>query len=153
MLEAVDLSAIVEDTCGTVRRIAEEKELTIRVKTLASIPGAVFGDVASLRRLLWILLDNAVKYTSAPGQIDVSVETAPGQAVLHVADSGIGISATDLPHIFDRFYRADPSRSDVEGSGLGLSIARWIAEAHHAEITVTSERNRGTSIRVAFPLA
>jgi signal transduction histidine kinase len=74
------------------------------------------------------MLDNALKYTSAPGGVDVSLCLASGQATLLVSDSGIGIVQSDLPHIFDRFYRIAPSRSQVEGSGLGLAIAKWIAE-------------------------
>jgi signal transduction histidine kinase len=67
-----------------------------------------------------------------------------------VRDSGIGIAQTDLPFIFDRFYRADPSRGQVEGSGLGLSIAKWIAEMHHANLSVTSEANKGTTFQLVF---
>ena len=67
-------------------------------------------------------------------------------------DSGIGIAPSDLPFIFDRFYRADPSRSQVEGSGLGLSIAKWIAEMHHANLSVVSEENKGTTLGIVFPL-
>jgi signal transduction histidine kinase len=110
----------------------------------------VLGDFASLQRLLWILLDNAVKYTEAPGQIDVTLSAAAGKATLQVHDSGIGIAAKDLPHVFERFYRADPSRSLVEGSGLGLAIAKWIAEFHQAELSVDSKEHHGTIFRVVF---
>jgi signal transduction histidine kinase len=82
----------------------------------------------------------------------VSLVTDSGRAILSVTDTGIGISPSDLPHIFDRFYRADPSRSQVEGNGLGLSIAKWIADMHHAEISAVSEPHRGTILRVVFPL-
>jgi signal transduction histidine kinase len=67
--------------------------------------------------------------------------------------SGIGISDADLPHIFERFYRADPSRSQVEGSGLGLAIAKWIADLHHADLPVESPQQKGSAFRVVFPLA
>jgi signal transduction histidine kinase len=110
------------------------------------------GDLPTLRRLLWILLDNAMKYTPAPGHIEVSLSTSSGQATVLVRDSGIGIAQSDLPYIFDRFYRADPSRSQVEGSGLGLSIAKWIAEMHHANLSVRSEQNKGTAFWIVFPL-
>jgi signal transduction histidine kinase len=111
---------------------------------------AVLGDYSSMRRLLWILLDNSLKYTASGGQIDVSLVADAGQTTLCVMDSGIGISPADLPYIFDRFYRADPSRSEIEGSGLGLSIAKWIVDTHHAEISVVSWENSGTTFRVAF---
>jgi len=109
------------------------------------------GDFSSLRRLLWILLDNALKYTPAPGQIDVALGSVSGRATLTVRDSGIGISPSDLPHIFDRFYRADPSRSQVEGNGLGLAIAKWIADLHHADLLVNSAQDEGSAFRVVFP--
>jgi signal transduction histidine kinase len=113
---------------------------------------SVLGDFSSLRRLLWILLDNALKYTYAPGRIEVALSSASGQAILMVRDNGIGIGAEDLPYIFDRFYRADPSRSQVEGNGLGLAIAKWIAEMHHADLSVTSGEYDGTSFQVVFLL-
>ena len=111
----------------------------------------MLGDSAGLRRLLWILLDNALKYTDAPGRIEVTLNAAAGATTLQVRDSGIGIAALDLPHVFERFYRADPSRSQVEGSGLGLAIAKWIAEIHHAELSVDSNGHQGTVFRVVFP--
>ena len=69
-----------------------------------------------------------------------------------VSDSGIGIAQSDLPYIFDRFYRADPSRSQVEGSGLGLAIAKWIAEMHSGNLSAISEENRGATFRIVLPL-
>jgi signal transduction histidine kinase len=101
--------------------------------------------------MLWVLLDNALKYTNPPGRVEVVLSTVSGQANIVVRDSGIGIAPADLPHIFDRFYRADPSRSQVEGTGLGLAIAKWIAEIHHVELSVASEESKGTTFRLAFP--
>jgi signal transduction histidine kinase len=112
----------------------------------------VLGDFQALRRLLWILLDNALKYTKAPGRIEVTLSTEGHQARVLVRDTGSGISESDLPHIFDRFYRADPSRSEIEGSGLGLAIAKWIADMHHAELSVESTEHQGTTFQVAFSL-
>ena len=93
-----------------------------------------------------------LKYTPAPGRIEVTLNASAAEATVLVSDSGMGIAQTDLPYIFDRFYRADPSRSQVEGSGLGLAIAKWIAEMHRAELSVTSQENKGTKFRVVFPL-
>jgi signal transduction histidine kinase len=131
------------------RPLADERNLTLSMST-ASV-AKVLGDFSSLRRLLWILLDNALKYTPAPGRIDVALGSVYGRPTLTVRDSGIGIAQSDLPHIFDRFYRADPSRSQVEGSGLGLAIAKWIADLHHADLLVDSERQKGSAFRVVFP--
>jgi len=102
--------------------------------------------------LLLILLDNAVKYTPAPGSIKVMLAAAGDKATVTVEDNGIGIAAADLPHIFERFYRADLSRSRVEGSGLGLSIALWIANVHQALLSAESRENAGSVFEVAFPL-
>jgi signal transduction histidine kinase len=111
------------------------------------------GDRSSLRRLVSILLDNAVKYTPAEGRIHVAMEILASQAVLTVSDSGIGIPEALLPRIFDRFVRADPSRGEVNGAGLGLAIAKWIAGAHRAELSVQSKEPEGSAFTVAFPLA
>lgn len=150
-LEPVNLAAVVEETCEMARPLADQRHLVLSVSMGAETSTKVLGDFASLSRLLWILLDNALKYTDAPGRIDVTLNAAAGAATLQVRDSGIGIGARDLPHVFERFYRADPSRSQVEGSGLGLAIAKWIAEIHHAELSVHSKELQGTVFRVVFP--
>jgi signal transduction histidine kinase len=104
-----------------------------------------------------ILLDNAVKFTPAGGTVRVRVGAPAGRATLVVEDTGIGIAANQLPHVFERFYRGDPARARVDasttnadGAGLGLSIAKWIADAHGADITVTSEQGQGTRATVRF---
>lgn len=151
VLEPVDLAAVVQETCGLARPLAEARSLTLSVSTASTSLVTVLGDFSSLRRLLWILLDNALKYTPAPGRIDVALGITSGRATLTVRDSGIGIAQSDLPHIFDRFYRADPSRSQVEGNGLGLAIAKWIADLHHADLLVDSALEEGSAFRVVFP--
>jgi heavy metal sensor kinase len=152
-LEPVNLTAVVEETCEMVRPLADKRHLVLSVSLGAGRSAKVLGDSPSLRRLLWILLDNAMKYTEAPGRIEVILNEAAGAATLQVRDSGIGIGAEDLPHVFERFYCADPSRSQVDGSGLGLAIAKWIAEIHHADLSVDSARHQGTVFRVVFPQA
>jgi signal transduction histidine kinase len=97
-------------------------------------------------------LDNAAKYTLAPGTIQVTLAAGWEKVTVTVEDNGIGISAADLPYIFGRFYRADPSRSQVEGSGLGLSIATWIANVHQASLSADSKENAGSVFKVVFPL-
>jgi signal transduction histidine kinase len=152
VLAPVNLADLVEEACAMARPLAGERQHTLSVSLGAEREVSILGDSPNLRRLLWILLDNALKYTPSPGMIDVILRTSSQDATITVRDNGIGIPATDLPHIFDRFYRADPSRSQVEGSGLGLSIARWIAETHHADLSVGSVERAGTTFRVAFPL-
>ena len=132
-------------------RLAIERNLTLSVLTGSGLSVLVLGDFSSLRRLVWILLDNALKYTPAPGKVEVRLDLTSKEAILQVSDSGIGIAQSDLPHVFDRFYRTDPSRSQVEGSGLGLAIAKWIAEMHHAELSVVSREHEGTTFRVVVP--
>jgi signal transduction histidine kinase len=113
----------------------------------------VDGDASSLERLFMILLDNAVKYTPTGGQIDVRLGSDDGFAVAEIRDTGTGIAPEDLAHIFDRFYRADRSRSrESGGTGLGLAIGRWIAEAHRGEIRVQSELAKGSTFQVRIPL-
>jgi len=105
-----------------------------------------------MERLLLALLDNAVKYTPE-GSLSLRSYSCEGQAIVEVRDTGIGISESDLPHIFDRFYRADQARSrEVRGSGLGLAIARWIAEMHKGAIEVESDLGRGSLFRIHLPL-
>lgn len=106
-----------------------------------------------MRRLLWTVLDNAIKYTPPEGRINVALETTGSEARVIVQDNGIGIPEAMLPRIFERFFRADPSRSQVDGTGLGLAIAKWIADIHHATLSVKSKENQGTLFGIAFPLS
>ncbi len=152
VLTPVSLTEVVQEACALALPLAGERQHTLSVSLGAERNIKVLGDFPSLRRLIWILLDNALKYTPSPGRIDVQLSNSSREATITVRDNGIGIPATDLPRIFDRFYRADPSRSQVEGSGLGLSIARWIAETHHADLSVGSVESAGTTVRVAFPI-
>jgi heavy metal sensor kinase len=111
----------------------------------------IWADEKAIRRLVLILADNALKHTPAGGLISVSLWIREGECVLEVADTGSGIAAEDLPHIFDRFYRADPARSPGGGAGLGLAIARTIVEAHKGTIAVAATGERGTRFRVVLP--
>lgn len=148
-LEPADLAPLVEEACRQGSLLAGAKEVRLE----ASAPeGAVFVDAnpPALRRLLLILLDNAVKYTPRGGTVRVSVSAGPPAAIT-VTDTGAGIPEEALSHIFERFYRADPSRNrDSGGSGLGLSIAQWIAEMHGAEIGAESTEGHGSAFRVRF---
>lgn len=152
VFEPVDVSELVAAVCDKARPLAAAREhtLTLRLENVRS--ATVWADYSSLRRLVWILIENALKYTPSQGSVQATVKDGDGEVIVAVEDNGIGISAQDLPHIFERFYRADPSRSQVEGTGLGLAIAKWIVDAHHARIWVKSTGECGSVFQVAFPV-
>ncbi len=113
----------------------------------------VLGDPDRLKQLFLNLLENAVKYTSPGGRVSLSLSKKADWAFFEVADTGVGIPAENLPHIFDRFYRVDKSRARAQGgSGLGLSIAKWVAQAHGGAIRVTSQVGEGTTFSVTLPV-
>jgi len=113
----------------------------------------VSGDADRLKQLILNLADNAVKYTSAGGTVRLSLSKTEDEAHLTIADSGIGIAEEDLPYIFERFYRVDKARTRAHGgSGLGLSIAKWIVDVHGGRIHVESEAGEGTTFHVILPL-
>ncbi len=151
VLEPVDLSQVVEDAGARLRPLAEAKHQSIAVRTGG--PAWIAGDRPSLRRLLSILLDNAIKYTPAGGRIDMQLTAEASRAAVTVKDNGIGIPETLLPRIFDRFARADPSRGEVNGTGLGLAIAKWIAGIHDATLSVQSREQEGSTFTLEFHLA
>lgn len=112
-----------------------------------------YGDADRLKQLLLNLVTNAIKYTPEGGTIDITLIKTETEAQVAIADTGVGIPPEDLEHIFDRFYRVDKARSRAAGgSGLGLSIAKWIAEAHQGRITVKSKMGEGTTFTVILPL-
>ncbi|MFA6588036.1 MAG: HAMP domain-containing sensor histidine kinase [Patescibacteria group bacterium] len=114
----------------------------------------VRGDKAGLTELFIILLDNAIKYSQEKSKIFIIIEEEKDQAIIKIKDQGIGIKASDLPYIFNRFYRADTSRSKnkVDGYGLGLSIAKRIAEMHKGKISVESQVGQGSTFTIEIPL-
>jgi heavy metal sensor kinase len=146
----VDLSSIVQEVCQTAQPVAAMRGLSLSLISETQ-PALILGDAPTLKRLVWILLDNAIKYSRPDGRITVTLKLFADRVTVQVEDNGIGIAPGDLPLIFDRFYRADPSRGLVEGNGLGLAIAQWIAETHSAQLTVESEPERGTAFHVEFP--
>jgi signal transduction histidine kinase len=111
------------------------------------------GDRLRLRQLFLNVIDNAIKYTPEGGSVTLSVERKDGTAHFEVADTGIGIPADEIGKIFDRFYRVDKARSrELGGSGLGLSIAKWIAELHRGHIEVASDLQKGSTFTVVLPV-
>lgn len=150
----VFLDDVTLDAAEAARVMADLKSVRLEVADFEEAP--VTGDSALLRQLVLILLDNAIKYTPAKGTVTVAVRAAGGHAQLIVSDTGIGIDADQLAHVFERFYRVDPSRtrglpSASEGAGLGLAIAQWIAHEHRATIRVESHAGQGTRATVQFP--
>jgi len=152
VLEPVDLASLTREVYRTTQPIAAQQGLDLSLSA-GTDAAPILGDAPALKRLVWILLDNAIKYSRPNGTIWVRLKVAAHHVTLDVEDDGIGIAAADLPFIFNRFYRADPSRGLVEGNGLGLAIAQWIAETHGAQLTVESRPERGTVFHVAFPVA
>jgi two-component system, OmpR family, sensor kinase len=122
--------------------------------TMPKHPVPLAVDRHRIREMLLNLVTNAIKYTPQGGTVDLTLSDQDGAVTLIVRDTGIGIAPGDLPHIFERFWRADPARSrtgERPGTGLGLAITKWIAEAHGGSITVQSRPGRGTVFIVRFP--
>ena len=152
------LECVAVDACSVVRGAAEQGEKLARhhgLEFTASLPGGpvtIQADGDALRRVLLILIDNAVKYTPE-GSIKITLETNNGFATVSVSDTGIGIAKPDLTHIFDRFWRADKARSREQGgAGLGLAIAKWIVDMHGGSIDVESELGKGSIFHLRVPL-
>jgi len=147
--QKLDIAHLVRDACDIFQSPAEDKGLTMVYTGPETI--SIYGDIRLLQRMVANLLDNAIKYTPANGRIDVTVSTGGDQSVqIAVQDNGMGISGKDLRHIFERFYRCDPSRSQA-GTGLGLSFARAVTRAHNGDITVTSTSDEGSTFTVVLP--
>jgi two-component system OmpR family sensor kinase len=152
--EPIALGAVVRDVYETAVILGEHAGLDVTMAVLEE--GAVDGDARRLRQLFLNLITNAIKYTPRGGKVELSLsQRVGGEIAFTVRDSGIGISAADLPHIFDRFWRADRARSRASergGFGLGLAISQWIAQAHGGRISVQSRLGRGSVFTVMLPL-
>jgi len=147
--EEIDLTGLVRDACVLFQPPAEDKGVTLSCDV--PVRSHLIGDTRMIQRMLSNLLDNAIKYTPSGGTVSVSLsENDEKDVVITVKDTGIGISPSDLPRIFERFYRCDQSRSQA-GIGLGLSLARAIARAHGGEITATSTPNQGSTFTATLP--
>ena len=147
-----DLAQLASATAEQLCLLAEDKGQTISCETPA--PVWVEGDRARLKQVIVNLLDNAIKYTRAGGAVKLTVSASANEAICEVADNGIGIPASALPHIFERFFRVDAARSrDAGGAGIGLSIVKVICAAHDGRVEVESEEGRGSRFRFRLPLA
>lgn len=144
----VDLPALLADVQRQVGRIAEERGIQFTVGGR----GAVWGDTTRLRQVLLILLDNALRHTPTGGRIDITAHPQGRQVRLLVADTGRGIAPDDVPHLFERFYRAAGTPSgEGGGSGLGLAIAKALIDGHHGQIRVESQLGHGTRVVITLP--
>jgi heavy metal sensor kinase len=148
--EPVDLAALAASVSDQIEPVAAARGIAMTCEAADGV--TVVGDGGWLERLLLILLDNAIKFTGEGGRISVKVSSSNGQARVAIADTGIGIAPDALPHLFERFYRADRARSrQTQGAGLGLALAKWIADRHNGRIDVTSQTGQGSTFLVSLP--
>jgi heavy metal sensor kinase len=151
-ISSVHLSTIVRVVSEQWRELMAARNLTFTCD-VTDEEITILGDRNALQRLLTVLLDNAAKYTPAPGTVELHLELKGELAAIRVSDSGIGIALEDQPKIFDRFYRADKARSrNLGGAGIGLAIAQWIVQQHKGSITVQSSPAKGSTFLVQLPL-
>jgi signal transduction histidine kinase len=146
--EALDMAAVVREACELFEPFAEDKN--VGLSCIAPDRAVIQGEIGKIQRMVSNLIDNAVKYTPSGGSVALILAEETDHVRLEVSDTGIGISETDLPHVFERFYRCDRSRSEP-GSGLGLSLVKAIVLFHGGEIAVDSAPGRGTHIRILLP--
>jgi two-component system sensor histidine kinase CiaH len=150
--DPIDVTSVAQVANRDIMSLAQQRGVNIRVRV--GTPRIVLGDELRLRQLMLILLDNAIKYCKPGGIVETRVSGDEQSVTLTVIDTGIGISREALPHIFDRFYRADKARTHTTGGvGLGLSIARWIVTQHDGSIRINSKPGMGTRVRVRLPTA
>ena len=148
--KVLDLDDIVGDVMSKMKTVIK----THKVNLLKNEPTKIFGDETTIRQMIRIFLDNAVKYTPEGGSISVTSIIKGKKVLLSISDSGIGIAPENQQKIFDRFFRIDSEDlvSEANGSGLGLSIAKWIADEHGIKISVASELGKGTTFTLAIPI-
>jgi heavy metal sensor kinase len=149
--DAVDLGAMSASLVDQLDLVAQAKAITLQCEADHAV--VVKGDARWLERLLLNLVDNALKFTPAGGRVEIRVARDAGAARIEVRDTGAGMPPEVLPHIFERFFRADPARPSAEGVGLGLSLAKWIVDRHNGRIDVSSKAGRGSTFTVRLPLA
>ena len=148
-LAEVSMRDLVADVCVNMKIFADNKGIELMVKDLEDIK--VRGDESKIRRMLLNIVENGIKYTPAGGKVEISSFANNGYVQIDVKDNGVGIPDGDVKFIFDRFYRGDKSRKRESGSGLGLSISKWIAEMHEGTIEVTSQPSEGSLFSIKLP--
>jgi two-component system heavy metal sensor histidine kinase CusS len=148
--EPVNLSSMTESLAEQLEPVAASKDVSIACKCDPAV--ILRGDAGWVERIILNLADNAIKFTPPGGHVQLKVSRVGPDAILDVADDGIGIAPDAVPHIFERFYRADPSRSNrADGAGLGLSLVKWAVDQHRGSIQVQSTPDKGTQFTVRLP--
>jgi heavy metal sensor kinase len=148
--EEIALRDLILGVCMDMKIFADKKGIEIEASELEDV--RVRGDELKVRRMLWNIVENGIKYTQSGGKVTVSSYVNDGYVRIDVKDNGLGISREDIKYVFDRFYRADRSRRRETGSGLGLSISKWIAEAHKGSIEVKSQPSEGSLFSIKLPV-
>jgi signal transduction histidine kinase len=147
--KTVYLDDLGADAIDSIRSLASQHQVAVEIGSFEE--AAITGDPVLVRRLLLILLDNAVKFTPVGGTVRLDVTAADGVRAVTITDTGVGIPPEDLSRVFERFFRSDTARQETDGAGLGLAIARWIATQHGATIQVRSKPGAGTTVTISFP--
>ncbi len=147
-----DLGRLISSTADQMALLAEDKGVAVACEVEGGVD--VEGDQSRIKQVVVNLLDNAIKYTPSGGSVRLNVRARDRKAIMEIIDTGVGIPAAALPHVFERFYRVDEARSrQIEGAGLGLAIVKSICAAHGGQVEVDSVENRGSRFRVELPLA
>lgn len=147
--EKVNLRVLIKEVVERCNIIAHKKNIHITIKPMPNI--VIMGDKRYLEKMFLNIIDNSIVYGVENGHIDISATKSKIFVKIDVADDGIGVSKNDLPHIFERFYRADKAHSG-NGVGLGLSIVKWVAELHGGEVSAANQKDRGIIISVLLPI-
>jgi two-component system phosphate regulon sensor histidine kinase PhoR len=142
---------LLEECAVVIRPRAEEKRLTMTLEVPANLP-EMKGDRDKIKQVILNLLSNAINYNIPGGTITVQAGTLDSEMLIAVRDTGRGIRPADLAHLFDKFYRAQPTEKSAQGTGLGLAICKKIVEAHNGWIEVESQVGQGTAFTVHLPL-
>jgi len=149
-VEDVSLKDLIVEVCVDLQIFADKKGIDLSMGELGDV--RVKGDELKLRRMLLNIVENGIKYTQTGGKVAVSSVVNDGCVEVNVKDNGAGIAQEDIKYVFDRFYQADRSRRREGGSGLGLSISKWIAEAHKGSIRVESQPMNGSLFSIKLPI-
>lgn len=151
IFQTTDISEVIQNAYKKILPLAKKKNIAIKLKIADQ---KLVANKQSLEEMIVIFLDNAVKYTPKKGKVFLRLNLDKKELIIEVKDTGIGISQNDIPHIFDRFYRVDQSRSkeNVPGFGLGLSLAKKIIEMHKGSMAVASELTKGTTFTIKLPI-
>ncbi len=145
----INVAELVEWVLKKMQNIAIERKIQLSIEH--SNAAFIYGDINVLQRLVMNIVNNALNFTPARGSVCISVHEHDGKVIIRIQDTGVGIAKDDLPHVFERLYRADKAREQDGGTGLGLAIAKEIAQKHHGAIDIKSELGKGTLVIITFP--